>query len=259
MTQRDNILQELVELESTLADTTPQNIYSVPDRYFEELANRVVGNIKAFEANDAKEELSHLSSLLSHISKEPPYVTHPGYFDGLAEKILTSIHINQNSQNPKEELETISPFLSGLKKQMPYAVPDGYFEKVISKVPARSNANPETKIIPITHRKWFRYAAAAVVIGFIALGGLLFEHRPGIDPDKNPDEWIAKNVKKVSTDKVDAFIKLADEESNPKGVTTDKEEKPNEIKNLMKDVPESQIQEFINETASLGEDNSVLN
>jgi tripartite-type tricarboxylate transporter receptor subunit TctC len=91
------------------------------------------------------------------------------------------------------------------------------------------------------------------------LGGLLFEHRPGIDPDKNPDEWIAKNVKKVSSDKLDDFIRLADEESTSKGITTDKDEKPNEIKDLLKDVPENQIQEFINETAALGDDNSIMN
>src|SRR5574338_1392709 len=115
---------------------------------------------------------------------------------------------------------------------MPYSVPDGYFEQITTDIPSRLNTVTEAKVISFTHRRWFRYAAAAVVIGFITLGDLLFEHRPGIDPDKNPDEWIAKNVKKVSADKLDDFIRLADEESGSKQVTTDKDEKPNEIKDL---------------------------
>lgn len=262
MTQRDNILQELLGLESTLASAAPQNIYEVPDRYFEELANQILSRIKAIEAKNASEEINYLSPLLNSISKQVPYSIPAGYFDELEEKILISVRNNEDYQTPKEELEFISPLLSGLNKQMPYSVPVGYFEKISSDVPSRLNTSTsaEPKVISLTHRKWFRYAAAAVVIGFIALGGLLFERRPSsVDPDKNPDEWIAKNVRKVSADKLDDFIKLTDEESSSKEATTDKEAKPNEIKDLMKDVPENQIQEFINETSALGDDNSIMN
>lgn len=260
MTQRDNILQELFGLESTLASAAPQNIYEVPDGYFEELANQVLGRIKAIEAKNTEEEISYLSSLLNSISKQVPYSVPAGYFDELEEKILASVRNNEDYQTSNEELEIISPLLSGLNKQMPYSVPDGYFEKVSSNIPSRLNTETETKVISLIHRKWFRYAAAAVVISFIALGGLLFERRPSsVDPDKNPDEWIAKNVRKVSADKLDDFIKLTDEESSSKETTTDKEGKQNEIKDLMKDVPENQIQEFINETSALGDDNSIMN
>lgn len=259
MTQRDNILQELLELKSSLAASAPENIYEVPGGYFEELAIGLLSRIKAIEAKDAVEEISHLSPLLNSISRQVPYSIPAGYFEELEETILSAAHFGKDYQSPKEELESISPLLSGLNKQMPYSVPGGYFENVSTNLPSQLNTVTETKVISIIHRRWFHYAAAAVVIGFITLGGLLFEHRPGIDPDKNPDEWIAKNVKKVSADKLDDFIRLADEESTSKGITTDKDEKPNEIKDLLKDVPENQIQEFINETAALGDDNSIMN
>ena len=47
MAQNSNILQELHELESTLANMAPQNTYSVPEGYFEELANLVLNRIRA--------------------------------------------------------------------------------------------------------------------------------------------------------------------------------------------------------------------
>lgn len=258
MTQRDNILQELMELQSTLAADKLQNIYTLPDGYFEGLSNEVLNRIKAIEAKSGSEEIGYLSPVLAKISKQVPYSIPAGYFDELEEKILFAVQHDENYQTPKEELESLSPLLSGLSKQMPYSVPTGYFEKINSAVPSPKISEHGTKVISLTHRKWFRYAAAAVVIGFISMIGLLFEHRPGIDPEKNPDEWIAKNVKKVNPDKLDDFIKLTDEESFSKETTTDKEAKPNEIKDLLKDVPESQIQEFVNETAAL-DDNSILN
>lgn len=259
MTQRDNILQELSELESNLALVTPQNIYVVPDTYFEEFANGVLNHIKATEANSVTEEISYLSPVLSKISKQVPYSIPTGYFDELEEKVLIAIRSNEDHQTSKEELESISPLLSGLNKQMPYTVPDGYFDSINSIIPSRTIAVPETKVISLIHRKWFRYAAAAVVIGFISMVGLLFEHRPAVDPEKNPDEWIAKNVKKLNPDRLDDFIKLTDEESSSQEATTGKEIKPNEIKDLLKDVPENQIQEFVNETSALNDNNSILN
>jgi hypothetical protein len=70
MTQKENILQELNELKSSLATVTPQNIYTVPVGYFEGLAAQVLNHIKAMEAKNAVEELGYLSPLLSNISRQ---------------------------------------------------------------------------------------------------------------------------------------------------------------------------------------------
>ncbi|MFI5133319.1 MAG: hypothetical protein ACHQEB_03230 [Chitinophagales bacterium] len=259
MTQRANILQELNEIGSTVINVTPENVYLIPAGYFENFADQVLNRIKAIEATNAKDELVYLSAVLSNISKETPYSVPAGYFDSSEERIMQGIRESEDYRTPKEELETISPLLSGLNKQMPYCVPQGYFENLNTEIGTKQ----ETKIISITNRRWFRYAAAAMVVGVIALGGLLFFNKKSVDPNKSPDEWVAKNVKKVGTDKIDDFIKLVDEESATKGLVANKDEKPDEIKDLMKDVPESQIKEFLNETAALGnndtEDNTSLN
>ena len=68
MTQKDHILQELKELNSSLVNLSQQNVYSVPVGYFDGLAAQVMKRIKALEAINAKEELNHLSPLLNSIS-----------------------------------------------------------------------------------------------------------------------------------------------------------------------------------------------
>jgi hypothetical protein len=249
MTQRANILQELNEIGSTALNVTPEKVYSVPDKYFEGLVDQILNRIKAMEAINVKDELAYLSPLLNSISKETLYSVPAGYFDDWEERVIQGIRNSKDFQTVKEELEIASPLLNGINRQMPYNVPQGYFENLKAEV----NAKPEIKIVSITSRRWFRYATAAVVVGIIALCGLLFLNKKSVDPNNNPDEWVAKNVKKVNTDKLDDFIKLADEESSTKEPAASKDEMPGEIKELMKDVSEKEIQQFLNETDALGE------
>lgn len=243
MTQRANILQELNQISNTLANISSENIYSVPEGYFENFAEQIFNRIKAMEAKNAKDELNYLSPVLNNISKEIPFSVPADYFYELEENLMQSVRVSEDYQTPIEELESISPFLSQLSKQTPYQVPQGYFENLNT----QSSTKPKVKIVSISSRKWFRYAAAAMVVGIIALSGLLFfNKKPTVDPNTNPDEWITKNVKKLNTDKLDAFIKLDDEEHAAKETSI----KTDEIKELMKDVSEKEIQQFLNETAS---------
>jgi hypothetical protein len=81
----------------------------------------------------------------------------------------------------------------------------------------------------------------------VAIGGLLFIKSDQVDPNKNPEKWISKNVnKKVSQEKIDEFVKLAEDEALN---TTDENEetKQAEIRELMKDVPEKEIQDFLDD------------
>jgi hypothetical protein len=248
MTQRDIILQELSELQSSLAHAAIQNVYQVPAGYFDNLIEQVLNRIKALDTENAKEELNYLSPLLNGISKKMPYAVPANFFDGLAESIIES---EKNSyQTPAEELETLSPLLSGLKKEMPYSVPQDYFEELTTTINIEAT-RPAVKVVSITRQKWFRYAAAAVVIGFVAFGGILFfTKKENIDPVTKSAEWVKNNMKKVSTDDIDKFVELTDEEA-PVVASTDvsiEMKDKNEIKNLIKDVSDKDIQNFLDET-----------
>jgi hypothetical protein len=255
MTPKDNILQELNELNSPLANLTGTEVYTVPAGYFEALADAVLNRIKALEAANATEELAHLSPYLSQLSKAMPYTIPAGYFESLQENIEYATTVN-DSISSTEELETLSPLLSGLKKEMPFAVPQGYFDnlpvgqqeqaRVVPMGMNRSSAKGGSFI----SRKWFKYAAAAVVVGIVTTTAFLFLNRDKIDP--NDTVAIVKNkVKNISSEKLDEFVQLADGEKLADESIATANVKAVNIKELIKDVPESEIQSLLNDTQLL--------
>jgi hypothetical protein len=262
MTPNSNILQELKELESSLVGLAAQNIYSVPDGYFEGLASQVLNRIKAMEATNAAEELGYLSPMLSNIAnKKLPYTVPVGYFEGLEERLMQTVrdsndylHKESFGQTATEELETLSPLLSGLKKEMPYSMPQGYFENLATDINVQVN-KPETKVVSMGSSKWFRYAAAAMVIGVIATLSFMLLNKDKVTADKDSYAWVKKNIKKVSTEKIEEFIQLTDEDKSVASIDT----KIEDVKELVKDVPENEIQSLLNDTELLDDVNSDEN
>jgi len=239
-------LNELKDLESFLGNYHPQNIYTVPNGYFEGLPTQILNRIKALEAANAKDELKYLSPFLSNVSKEMPYAVPAGFFQSLSEDVLKKISEHEDYQTSEEEIGSLSPLLSSLKNKNPYSIPAGYFERLETGAEKK-----ETKVISITRRRWYRLAVAAVVIGIVAISGLAIFRSKQVDPNKNPQAWIEKNVdKKVSKDKIDEFVKLAEDGST--NVAYEKDDvKHAEIKELMKDVPEKEIEAFLNDAVAL--------
>jgi hypothetical protein len=238
MAQRDNILQELNELGSSLINTSLSNVYRVPGQYFEGLAGQIMARIRAMESID--DEADARSSLLDSISREMPYRVPQGYFDGLEKKLMQLVLQTEKEETPAEELESLSPLLSGIKKQVPYSVPEGYFENLVT--PAEETKQ-KAKVVSLGSRKWFRYAAAAVIIGFVALGGFLF--LGGNNGTTDPQDIVNKTVKSVGDEGISNFI-----ESTIDGALN--EETPviaqaEEIKDLVKNISDEEIQDFVNE------------
>lgn len=256
MAHQDNILQELLELNSGLSTISRQNVFQAPVGYFDNLAGKIVSRVKALEAANAIEEIALVSPILSRASKVIPYTVPAGYFEGL-EKKLEAIILNEE-QTAAEELESLSPLLSGLKNKSTYTVPEGYFKKVPV---VKENTVEETKakVISITSRKWFRYAAAAVVIGVVAtIGFIRFNNGKNIDPSEKSFAWIQKNMKKVSTDDINEFVELASAGS----ADMVKAETKEEISNLLKDVSDKEIQDFLSDTQAAepdADDEQILN
>jgi hypothetical protein len=254
MAHNDNILQELNELESSLATLPVQKTYSVPDGYFEGLAQQVLNRVRAMEAGTAGEELAYLSPVLKDISKEIPYTVPAGYFDQLSERMLDVI--KDTSQTPAEELQQLSPLLGSLKKEMPFSVPQGYFETV--NIP--QTERPAAKVVSMSSRKWFKYAAAAMIIGVISTVFVIIK-KSTVDPNKNPGGWVAKQMKNVSTDEIKDFIELTDESLPQKDViaSTDKEE----VKQLLQDISDKEIEEFLDEMpadeTATGDEEAMMN
>ena len=251
-------MKELQELNSPLADVAPQSTYRVPAGYFDGLADELLKQVKALEASSAKEELDILSPLLGSIKKETPFTVPAGYFDTIGTTMEQTV-LQGTEQDAQAELEDLSPLLSGLKNKSTYAVPAGYFENLKPVIPGEA-VKPAAKVIPFTQRKWVRYAAAAVIIGFVATFGFLNNSKPEkIDPSTKSFAWVEKNLKKVSTDDITQFVESVNLESGEVLAKTDSKK---EMNDLLKDVSDKEIQDFLNDTQAgeaSADDDLILN
>lgn len=255
MAQRDNILQELNDLGSTLGNQQELNVYQVPDGYFADFPEYMLKRIRALDAGNAAEEINYLSLFLSTHSKTNPYSVPPGYFENVDVRI-SQIMGNTEELSVSEELDTLSPLLGGLKKQLPYSIPEGYFEN-LSASSIKEKSTPEAKVVSIGSRKWFRYAAAAVIISFVTIGSFLFlNKKETINPDTNSYAWVKKNLNKVSTEAINEFIAVEGKEAAVASVS----EKPDEVAELVKTISDKDIQDFLSETdiTEQGSDDDLL-
>lgn len=235
-------------LGSTLANYSPQNFYEVPDGYFEGLANRVLSRIKALEASNTNAELEALSPLLNRVDKKTPYTIPAGYFDGLEEKIMQAIREHADYQTSEEELASLSPLLSGIDKKSPYALPAGYFENLTTEV-IEKTGRKKSKVVSITSHKWLRYASAAVVIGFIAIAGLVFFSNNNTGDGRKAIAKFEKDVKKLDNKETDNLIQFIDAGMSGEEVThTTTPKKTDDINELLKGISENELQEFLEQT-----------
>lgn len=230
-----NISQELNELGSSLLNTNNQPVYTVPAGYFEGLVDQVLGRIKALEVDSATEELAHLSPLLSGIGKTMPYHVPAGYFEEVEERMLYAMMPDQSAN---EELETLSPLLAGLNKQMPFEVPQGYFDTV--GIPANEAQQP-AKVIGFTTRKWFRMAAAAVVVGLVAFSSLFIINKT---TSKDPMRVAERDIRKMDEAQKENIEDFLDAGLNGEESARLNADQTNEIQKLLAGISEEELKAF---------------
>jgi len=122
------ILSKAEEL-SILDDFSKEEKGEVPAGYFDSLADNIMAKIRAEENKPAAVELRELSPALYSIQNENVFEVPAGYFDGLAEQVLRRIKALEAS-TASEELEHLSPLLARISKQTPYSVPAGFFQNL---------------------------------------------------------------------------------------------------------------------------------
>lgn len=145
MNSDHSIQIELKELNSILAGVQKENIYSVPDGYFESTITDIVRSVGLGKI---------------HISAN---ATVPdGYFEGLADEIMG--RIKSSSENTAENAD----LLSQVRHINPYQVPPQYFDRLADHI-LRRLALPSKVIVMRKRSAFFNYAAAAVITGLLGL------------------------------------------------------------------------------------------
>lgn len=251
MEQKIHIQEELSALGSSLP-LLPLP-YGVPSGYFDSLPEWILRCAKADTASNSREELATLAPHWPDQARSTPYQVPAGYFESLD---LSYVWADEASVSA--ELEGLSPLLAGLKKETPFTLPEGYFDEKTGGEAVLKRLE-KAPVVRMTQIRWFRVAAAAVITGLIAsVGFLVFRPGKSIDPNEKSYAWVEKNLKKVDTESIDDLIELAKGDlSGTANVTVSPE-----IKSLMKDVSDREIQNFLDETGVLetdSDDELILN
>lgn len=191
MKEKNIILTELEQISPTVANLGKDQIYSVPNGYFEGLAACILQKIRAGE-------------LLSKASSAT-YSVPEGYFEQLPQAILQKI----TTESVDQELTAIAPALIGLNKQQVYTVPDGYFEQFDVSV----SAKPAGKLVTMSVvRRWVSYAAAAVLGGFAITGIVWMLQNPAgnkptvVEIEKARSTNIPEVVNNIPEEAITAFL-----------------------------------------------------
>lgn len=257
MSSQKHIYDELRSLDSTLPVPDNNPVYSVPEGYFNGLADRILAKVKQPE-HSVQTELESLSPLLAGIPKQMPYSVPSFYFD----ETLAGV-----SAAPTEPT---SPVLEAISKTTPYQVPKGYFETLPPQIIAA--VQPKGKVVPLFARSWMKMASAAAVIGAIIFGGFQLLSNNAADERNGmadgtaitpPQQQVASNnqpilkeIKKASTKELEAFIATVRPATTKAAVTTatQPETKKLEAEELLKDVSISEMESFLSAIPTMDED-----
>lgn len=143
---KPDILLELQQLAPAMVTISRQPVFEVPPGYFEQLSGAIMFNINKLQTPN----------------QEVP----KGYFEGLAGSIMQRIKAEEaaGQQNPE-----YSAVLNGIGKQMPFAVPEGYFGQLPAALTGaiQQPAAPVVQMGKTRRLTWFKYAAAACVVGLL--------------------------------------------------------------------------------------------
>jgi hypothetical protein len=263
----NNILSYIqsVEGEPALpAGLTGEMPFALPVNYFDDLSSTILAAIKA-EENE--------SSLPDGLTKTMPQELPQGYFDTLGSDIMAKIRQG-------EELETLSPLLAGMDKTMPYSLPAGYFDTFAANTVAKATEEAQTPVIPMGGRRktFYRFAAAASLLGVIALAGtLIFKGpvKPVTPPDNNNSTAIVE-PKVSSEDLQQAGIdKVSDEEilnyldqsgaitpddqviaSTDKNSDNSVDLNEADLKQILSDYSDEDLQQFLDENPDISDMNN---
>jgi hypothetical protein len=188
MEKSTEILNELRSISPALAEMEKVNVFTVPEGYFINLDEKIATTV--FLQIDKKESFQKVPE---------------GYFDSLSNKILS--RIKEEEENVDNEIKWLSPALHYLKQEEVFTVPVGYFDglsdRVLNKIKGQN-----AKVVSFNSvKKWWKYAAAAVVAGIITITSLqLFKTE-----NANNGTNIA-----ASSANLPAYVQLASHYKTPK-------------------------------------------
>ncbi|MEP6948824.1 MAG: hypothetical protein ABI863_06105 [Ginsengibacter sp.] len=207
--------EELRSFSPMLYALKGENVFSVPNGYFESFVENTVERLKQQPADSesAEEELRGLSPMLYALKGENVFSVPNGYFESFANNTVERVQqLPVATESAEEELHQLSPVLYALKGENVFSVPDGYFESFAGNV--LDKVKPQAaKIITMKKRNsWLRYAAAAVITGAIAVSSLQIFNSSDNGKSTLPYDVQASFQYKTQDDLNAGIAKLSDDD-----------------------------------------------
>lgn len=198
MESTNDILNELNELSPSIAALNKVNVFTVPEGYFESLAEDIMIGI----GNENGDRIQ--SSLANGIEEDVPQ----GYFENLADSILAKI----KAEKTADELRVLSPMLYSIQNENVFEVPPGYFEGLSEEVMRRVQPQPKVVVMKKRTATIFKYAVAAAFTGVMALG--VFKFTNPSSKTELPDyvkaglkiENVDQELSKISDDEIVKYL-----------------------------------------------------
>jgi hypothetical protein len=243
MTPDNQIFAELQGISSFLAGIPRRSPYAAPVGYFDQLPQLMLQKIQS--ADNPQQELAALSPLLAGLSKKSPFTAPDGYFNQVPGEIAEGVSaIEQTNEVP----ESLHPMLVAARHINPYRVPENYFEQLPALVLQK---RPVTgKLIGI-NKTWLKYAAAAAVIGFVALAGWLYQPKPVvIDTPKSGKELSTEVAIEMNQLSDEAFVEFADSTQllyNGSTAINDYDDNALDMHVLLEEVSDGALQQYLGE------------
>lgn len=209
MKKENDILAELREWGSPLANMSRAMPYEVPAGYFETNQAEIVNCIS--------------NNTLETGNKEMPLTVPEGFFAALPQQMLEAA-----------KAESVSNITS---KEMPYTVPEGYFDALPGAIIAQVKEQPKPRVIAIATRVWTRQAVAAMLVLALGLGGYEYiAHR-----HQTPEKQLAK----VSEKTVQEYVHQNLNDMDPEQATVATE---TSIVNATRQLDKNDIEQYLDET-----------
>lgn len=268
MEKRQEILNELNSIAPLFAHISPNMPYSVPAGYFEELPEQIVSLLQLPEeefnlpnkdqayavpsgyfenlAGSIMQKIKEAETEFSINARQMPYSLPSGYFDTLPATILQKLR----AEEVKVELATVAPLLNEIPKINVYNTPKGYFDTV--SIPGL----PDTKVVKMGGRSWIKYAAAAAIIGVLAVGAFIIAGKNNSDDNFNTAAYkkaintnIDTAINRVNDKELDKFLK---DNAVMASITEEESDKDlPEVKELMNLISDEELQQSLKEQSAI--------
>ena len=237
------------------ADLKDRPTFQVPIGYFDNLAENILGRIKAQEESkespEAQAAEEPMPSILVGLKDKPTFRVPTGYFDHLPEFLTDLAKTPEDSS--RQEIRALSPLLSSLQGNYPGTVPEGYFAHFLeqTKEAIRHEAlqrSYEEHITPVQEapvvqmNRLFpvrKFLAAAVTIGAVLLSAVW-----GYHIYDRPSDFVRSGVNiKTEAQFNAALAKLSDQDimdylgsstdvSDADLIASEVDNNPDEVQNL---------------------------